>query len=300
MIRDTEHGQEEVEGLNKRMARFRRRGNYWEVTYKPQITPFESWSLTTDADLATDTGKTQVEVTAENGTRAVNLTRKRFETCDFNHFYLEDSSFSDCSFSDCRFVKSDFAGVKFSRCRFEACHFLNVRFVRCQFLSCTFSRISASAEHLHFDGSSISAAAFVEALVTNLDALPERVEKRYQEYRLLAAKAKIARSIFLSVRDEPELDQLFDANRCFEILLQRKQITDAYWTTSGHRLVKRSRLRRFTVWPLRVATLWIIRTAGFFTDWGRSPSKSVWFLLGAMAAFSAAYRFIFEEVSPAL
>jgi hypothetical protein len=121
------------------------------------------------------------------------------------------------------------------------------------------------------------------------------VDKNYQEYRHLAAKAKIARSIFLSVRDEPELDQLFDANRCFEIVLQRVQIADAYWTTSGHRLVKRSPLRRFTIWPLRIATLAIIRTAGFFTDWGRSPSKSVWFLLGAMLAFSAVYRFGFEE-----
>jgi Pentapeptide repeats (9 copies) len=290
-----EDNQRGVESMREATTRPRSRGNYWEITYKKQLPAFQSWSLTKATDLATETGKTQVEVTAEKGTRAVNLSNKRFETCDFNHFTLDDSSFSDCTFFDCRFVKGDFGNVKFSRCRFEACHFLNVRFWQCQFLACTFSKISASAEHLHFLESSISAAAFVDALVTNLDALPEGADKHYQEYRLMSAKAKIARGIFVSVRDEPELDQLFDADRCFEIALQRKQIEDAYWTTNGQQLVKRSLLYRYTVWPFRVAALGIIRTAGFFTDWGRSPIKSLWFLFAAIVVFSAVYRLAFEQ-----
>jgi hypothetical protein len=295
MDSDREKTQEQAQGQNQAPATPRRRGNYWEITYRPCIVPFQSWRLAKDTDLATETGKTYVEVNAELGTRAVNLSGKKFETCDFNHFNLEDSSFSDCTFLDCRFVKGDFIGVKFSKCRFEACHFLNVRFEQCQFLGCTFSRISASAEHLHFIKSSISAAAFLDALVTNLASLPDRVHKRYQEYRLLSAKTKIAGGIFLSVRDEPELDQLFDANRCFEIALHRERIADACWTTNGGHLIKRTLFHRLTRWPMRQAAFSIIRTGGFFTDWGRSPGKSVWLLIGAIAVFSAVYRLVFQQ-----
>lgn len=272
------------------------RGNYWEVTYRAPAERLVSWTLSKGGDLATETGKTRVTVdTGQSGTRAINLTHKRFETCDFNHFSLGDSSFSNCTFNDCRFVKANFTNVKFSHCRFEACHFLYARFKECQFIGCTFSRISASAELLQFERTSISASDFVDALVTNLDALPDSTTKDYQEYRLLASKAKIARGIFLSVRDEPELDQLFDANRCFEIALQRKQIADAYWVLGSDRqLVRRSLMYRSTVAPFRQTTYAAIRVAGFFTDWGRSPGKSLWFLLGTIVAFTAVYRFIFD------
>ncbi len=132
-------------------------------------------------------------------------------------------------------------------------------------------------------------------ILTNLKALPPDVDKFYQQYRLRTAKTKIARGLFLSVRDEPELDQLFDANRCFEIALQQMRIEDAYWKVAGHSLKKRNFLSRFIVWPLRKAEFAVIRTAGFFTDWGRSPLKSVWFLTGAVAVFSALYKFVFAE-----
>jgi uncharacterized protein YjbI with pentapeptide repeats len=271
------------------------RGNYWEVTYKAHPERLASWTLGGDGDLATETGKTRVTVdTGQSGTRAINLAQKRFETCDFNHFTLGDSSFSNCTFSDCRFVKANFTNVKFSHCRFEACHFLYARFKECQFISCTFSRISASAELLQFERTGISASAFVNALVTNLDALPDGITEDYQEYRLLASKTKIARGIFLSVRDEPELDQLFDANRCFEIALQRKQIADAYWALGDRRLIKKSFLYRYTVGPFRRASYVTIRFAGFLTDWGQSPGKSFWFLLATIAAFTAVYRIAFD------
>ena len=121
------------------------------------------------------------------------------------------------------------------------------------------------------------------------------MDKHYQEYRLLFAKTKIARGIFLSVRDEPELDQLFDANRCFEIALHRERIVDACWTINGGHLIKRTLFHRLTRWPMRVAAFAIIRTGGFFTDWGRSPSKSVWLLIGVIAVFLAVYHLVFQE-----
>jgi hypothetical protein len=273
------------------------RGNYWEVTYKESISPFESWRLVKASDLATETGKANVEVTADLGTRAVNLKNKMFEICDFNHFNLDDSSFVGCSFVDCRFIKSDFHKVKFSKCRFEKCHFLNVTFQGCLFLDSTFSKISASAEQLHFVRSSISAGEFVDALVTNLDALPEGIEPEYQTHRLLSTKAKIAGAILLSLRDEPDPEKLSDANRCFEIALQRRQIAEARWTETEKvgQLVKRRRLYRSTAVPLRMTALGIMRMAGFFTDWGRSPIKSVWFLVGAVLVFSGVYSLLFDQ-----
>src|SRR2546430_12699001 len=93
----------------------------------------------------------------------------------FPYTTLFRSSFRDCTFDDCRFVKGDFTNVKFSNCRFTTCHFLYVSFKNCQFLDCTFSNISASAETVLFEDSTIPASAFLKALVTNLDALPEHV-----------------------------------------------------------------------------------------------------------------------------
>src|SRR5688572_3969287 len=137
----------------------RPRGNYWEVTYEEDSAPFESWTFAKSEDLRTDIGKTRLTVVTppNTDTRAVNLYEKQFNACDFNHFRLSDSTFKNCIFVGCRFVKSDFKNVKFSGCRFETCHFLNVTFENCQFLSCGFSNISASAVHLLFSETSISA-----------------------------------------------------------------------------------------------------------------------------------------------
>lgn len=277
------------------------RGKFWEITYKEEVGRFESWSLDEDPRLAKVLGITNVLVTSKAGTRAINLSKKGFETCDFNHFALDDSSFSDCKFVDCRFIKSNFTGVKFSRCHFERCHFLNVRFDRSQFLKCTFSTISASAEHLVFSETTIAASAFVDALVTNLTALPKDVTAEYQKHRLLGAKAKIARGIFVSVRNEPELDLLFDANRSFEIALRRKEIAESYWTTSGKKLVKLGFWSRHVLRRARVVSLGIMKMSGFLTNWGRSPFRSVWLLLSAFIVFSAIYCFGFDlALAPAI
>ena len=56
--------------------------------------------------LLNDTGKTEVLITTSQLTRAVNFKNKTFDTCDFNHFDLKDSSFSGCLFVNCRFIKA--------------------------------------------------------------------------------------------------------------------------------------------------------------------------------------------------
>jgi Pentapeptide repeats (9 copies) len=281
----------------RKSDKIRQRGNYWEVTYKEDSPPFENWTLAKATDLAKDTGKTNVTVVSplDSDTHAVNLYDKQFNVCDFNHFRLNDSTFKNCRFFDCRFVKSDFKNVKFSGCRFEACHFLNVTFQNCQFLACEFSNISASAVHLLFSDTGISAGAFVDALVTNVKALPNGITELYQNYRLLSDKVKLARGIFVSVRNEPELDLLFDANRCFELALRRRRIKEAHWSDINGQLVKRNVLYRFTVWPLRVAELWVTQAAGFLTDWGRSPMRSLLLVAATVVVFSGFYYLAFGQ-----
>ena len=280
-------------GLVKR----RPRGNYWEVTYEEDSAPFESWTLAKSEDLRTDIGKTRLTVVTppNTDTRAVNLYDKQFNACDFNHFRLADSTFKNCIFVGCRFVKSDFKNVKFSGCRFETCHFLNVTFQNCQFLSCGFSNISASAVHLLFSETSISSRAFVDALATNVNKLPNGVTELYQLYRLSSDKVKIARGIFVSVRNEPELDLLFDANRSFELALRRKRVMDAYWFDNQGQLSKRSLAYRSTVWPVRIGSLWITQAAGFLTDWGRSPMRSLALLVATILLFFGVYYFAFGQ-----
>lgn len=272
------------------------RGRYWEVTYKKDSPEFEPWLLT-NAALSDENsaGKDKVQVNTDLDTRGINLRAKHFQTCDFNHFTIADSSFNDCTFVDCRFVKSDFSHVKFSNCHFDTCHFLNVKFQNCQFLDCEFANISASGEHVYFISSSLSAGKFVDALSTNLSALPKNTDPSYQQFRLRKTKAKIAGRILIGLRDEPEPNILGDANRTFEIALQNRQIAEARWIDDGQKLVDQNYWNQFVVVPFRKTELEVMRIAGFFTNWGSSPVKSGWFLLGAFVLFWAVYWLAFGQ-----
>jgi hypothetical protein len=297
MSTNVEKKQTEPERKGEPTPKLPPRGRYWEVTYKKESPAFEPWVLTETAlDDENASGKDKVEVNTKEGTevtRRVNLRAKHFQTCDFNHFTLDDSSFSECTFIDCLFDKSDFSHVKFSKCRFDTCHFFHVKFQNCQFLNCEFANVSASAEHVYFISSSLLAGKFVDALSTNLSALPENTDAGYQEFRLQKTKAKIAGRILIGLRDEPEPDILGDANRTFEIALQNRQIAEARWIDDGRRLVNQNYWNQFVVVPFKKAELEIMRIAGFFTDWGSSPVKSGWFLLGALVLFSGTYWIAF-------
>ena len=283
------------------------RGNYWEITFQALHQVFPNWILTKDA-LLRETGKTGVQVAtsaapAKPGvqvatstpTRAVNLVNKTFDTCDVNHFDLKDSSFKGCSFINCRFIKANFEGVKFSGCRFERCHFLNVHFVRVQFIGCAFDGLTASGEQLYFNETSLSAHKFVDALVTNLTALPPAITEDFQKFRLLGTKTKVAGAIFRSVKDQPDLDQFFDATQTFELAVQRQQVAEARWIADANGLRPRPWWSRYIRWPARVVGLWLIRSAGFLTDWGRTPAKSAWLLAFAVVFFTGVYAGAFGQ-----
>jgi hypothetical protein len=273
------------------------RGNYWEVTFQTLDRAFPNWILGKDA-LPRETGKTGVQISTSVATRAVNLAKKTFDTCDVNHFDLKDSSFKGCSFINCRFIKANFEGVKFSGCRFEKCHFLNVHFVRCQFIGCSFDGISASGEQLYFSETSLSAQKFVGALVTNLTALPQATTEDVQKFRLLGTKTKVAGAIFRSVKEQPDIDQFFDATQTFELAVQRQQVSEARWFVDAGKLRAQTWSSRFIRWPARMVALGLIRAAGFLTDWGRTPAKSAWLLAFAVAFFTAIYAFAFEQSIP--
>ncbi len=268
------------------------RGNYWEITFSPNDVERPRWQF---AALPTDTGKQDVTIETKEGTRAINLRNKSFRGCDINHFRLKDSSFSRCEFIDCRFIKADFTNVKFSTCIFKKCHFLNVHFEESQFIHCSFDDISMSAEQIRFSSTTVRATHFVQALKTNTAHLPGDKTPQHQEFRLLVDKAKIARSLFLSVRDKPELDLQFEANMCFELAERRKRIEEARWQVTGGKLKKTAWHYRF-LWRncLRLGLL-LTKVAGFLTDWGKSPFKSMWLMFLSTALFTAIYIFLFNE-----
>ena len=185
--------------------------------------------------------------------------------------------------------------MKFSGCRFDGCHFLNVHFVRSQLIGCSFAKISASGEQLYFDETSISSQRFVDALETNVTALPAGTTEELQKFRLLATKTKVAGAIFRSVKDQPDLDQFFDATKTFELATQRQQVAEAQWMTDAGKLRPQSRWSRYVRWPARVLGLWLLRSAGYLTDWGRSPAKSAWLLAFAVVFFTGVYALAFGQ-----
>ncbi len=266
----------------------RSRGNFWEVTYAKEFGVASPWTMDRNV-LRNEIGKVGVEIQTGSLLKGLNLTGKQFADCDINHFALAESSFRNCKFTNCRFVKAAFDVVKFSECEFERCHFLNVDFRRCQFLSCTFSSISASGEQTRFVETSLSARAFIGALTTNTGSLPLDVDAEYQRHRLLATKTKLARALLVSVRDQPELDQLFEAIECFELALKSQQIADSKWMLQGQRLVPRGLYNRKVVSGARALQLLILKTAGWLTDWGRSPAKTLILLIGAVVVFTLVY-----------
>jgi len=132
-------------------------------------------------------------------------------------------------------------------------------------------------------------------MVTNVSALPPEISAAVQEHRHLSTKAKIAASIFGSVRDQPELDQFFDATRTLELAVQRRQIADARHYVEGGALKRRDFWSRWFRWPSRVVALWLIRAGGFLTNWGRSPAKSAWLMAAAVVTFTVVYSSVFGE-----
>jgi hypothetical protein len=281
--------------IHKSSATWRSRGNFWEVTFAPTAPDFIDWPLESEKSLLNDTGKTRVLITAKPGTRAINLRDRTFRECDVNHFNLADASFTKCVFENCRFIKANFENVKFSGCTFVKCHFQTVRFDRCQFIGCTFGQISASAQLLKFHATSISATAFLRALVTNLEYLPSTIPHVYQEHRFLADRTRIARAIFLSVRDEPDLDHLFDANETFELCRQHQRIGEAKWRIDGSKLVEQSKLSRLFGVPVSYLHLFLMQAAGFSTKWGRSPFRTTWYLVTIIVLFGILYASCFSD-----
>ena len=60
-------------------------------------------------------------------------------------------------------------------------------------------------------------------------------------------------------------------------------------------ITKRGLFYQVAVGGFRKAALWSIETAGFLTDWGQSPMRSVWLLIGAITVFTLLYCFAFGE-----
>ena len=191
------------------------RGNYWEMTYDPDVTtPFEEAILTLDGT----TGQRRRRiVSAAGGAISPKLGRTspvvQFEQCDVL-LTVRNATISNWSFVACRFEGSVFENVKFSNCRFVRCHFSRVSFSSCYFVdTCAFDGNSASAELLKITDTAISATRFLAALTTNTQHLPPETNVAYQMYRFARTREKIAKLVFSSTRNEGDLGYFCEAYR---------------------------------------------------------------------------------------
>lgn len=274
-------------------TQLKERGNYWEATYKLLDITRPAWVLSAEADtggLAHNTGKRNLLITTGKAPkRALNLKDSKFDSCDINHFTLSDSSFYKCFFIDCRLIKATFTNVKFSSCTFSTVHFLNVTFQGCQFINCTFANITIAAEQTKFEATAISAASILRALTTNTNRLPTDVTADYQHHRLVDARVKIARALYLSVRHQPDIDLEFEANQGVETSQQQRRIAHLRHRRDDAKLTKRGFLHRHIAANALRASHLAFRVAGFATGWGRAPLRSGWMLVATAILFSFVY-----------
>lgn len=254
------------------------RGNYWEFTYQADGWAPEEYDAAQDAALSGQTGRIRTRLIADPHNKiAKSLHRDgdRYEECDFS-FRLQNGSFANCSFKKCRFNKFVCEDVKFNNCTFEDCNFAFVTFDDCAFFeNCTFKRISVSAEHFKMIKTSISASKFLPAIGTNLAHLPDGVCKTYQTHRAKSSKAKIARSVFTSTKDQADLDFYFQANK--ELLLSSLIDRMESYRYKGKK--KNSTLFFYIAsLPTRIEYL-LANASGWLTDWGQSIVRALIFFL---------------------
>ena len=150
--------------------------------------------------------------------------------------------------------------------------------VRCQFLAtCKFIKITASAELFRIESTAISASSFLGALTTNLGHLPSNVSKEYQLYRLHKTREKLAKLIFDSTKDEPDIDFYFEAYKELTLAMLRAKVERNRYNFR-HSEPKRSNPLKFFVssLPARLELL-AIALSGWFSDWGRSLVRPMLF-----------------------
>ena len=159
--------------------------------------------------------------------------------------------------------------MQFSDCTFNLCHFAFMTVDGCSFLDCSFMDVSASAEHVKWSRTQISATSFLDAITTNVSHLrlgkaPANNEQ-YQRYRIVGTKAKLARAIYVATAEVADIDTYLEANK--ELVLRtlewRARIHDMHIPNRESREPK----RRNRLAYLRLSTVYQSETVD--TDvWG--------------------------------
>jgi hypothetical protein len=258
------------------------RGQYWHATYDPRGTdPTQDFDLD---GMANTVGP--VDYVIKDASGLPKIAKITFRGCDFKGKYSK-LTFGESTFEDCNFNGGTWTEVKFSKCKFQKCHIAITEFAKCTFLECTFDGISVSAEHLKLERTSIQAAPFLSAVITNNDHLPQGTTAETQNRRLRITLSKVARTILSSTRDEPDPDLYFEAYKEFMVRYLRAK-RDRQWDPK--QTPKRRLLPRlfFTgvVWVEHALTV----TAGYLTDWGRSIMRPLFFAAAQIVVFAVVYR----------
>jgi len=275
------------------------RGHYWEITYEPGIVPPRE-----EVDLSTnDKSIGYADSTIVSGLSAPTVIKRHaddpertFHKCHFA-LHIADSRIANWRFYQCTFEGSRWNNVKFSGCVFEECHFSEVWFTGCQFLAtCKFIKITASAELFRIRNTAISASSFLGALTTNLEHLPHNVTKEYQLYRLHRTREKLAKLIFDSTKNEPDIDFYFEAYKELTLAMLREKVERNRYKFSHSKPIRNNPVKFFlSSLPARLELLTVV-LSGSFSDWGRSLTRPMLFFLGVVLMFTGVYYGFFYRL----
>ncbi|HKU53643.1 MAG TPA: Shedu anti-phage system protein SduA domain-containing protein [Nitrospira sp.] len=95
-----------------------------------------------------------------------------FEECSFRRFQMHLVRFWSCKFQKCTFTDGMWCNVSFRESTtFEACTFYDVELEDCLLIGCKFAEVAwngGSLVHTYFDGCTLEAIAFTEAVVCGI------------------------------------------------------------------------------------------------------------------------------------
>lgn len=280
----------------------RGRGFFWEAVYSPvEEAPTEEANL----DCLTSVNS-RIEGRTGFNNRIIQSAKdlpkiesKTFDSCDFSDEYV-NFTFKNCHFNNCNFNKGKWTSVKFTECHFIKCNFSFSDFIGCIFRDCTFELITVSSDHLVFDRTSISARAFVSAIYTNTQHLPDGYSVEHQQYRLRHTKAKVAQAILQSTQQEPDPDLFFEAYEIKALTWLEWEIHQPEFLEKDDKYtgkpIKRNALSAFLRGINPRIELYITLASGFITAWGRSIMRPVFIMAFITAASAIVYYCVIKKI----
>lgn len=301
----------EPHSSNVPISNHKRRKNYWEPVYRPELInkpyPEFNWDFTNTSGPKSCTCDGDILEKKIKGIASYVVTDQNFVDCDFSGVFGNTRiSFKGCRFKNCDFGRSSWINVKFSDCVFEKCSFSTASFSEVQFLRCEWFDIGMSHEEMRLQNVMISnPAEFINSTYTNRDKdelAPYGRTVEYQVYRLEQTKAKISRKILGNLEKTGDDDVFYAAVEACAKQIFAAKIIEAKHNLSG--LTNYFSLD-FIKWCFLIflyqIELGIVSLSGRINGWGGRIGRAVLCGLFLITFFALYFYFLgfFDDFSRA-